>query len=1351
MSDRGGNTTRDVLLRVRVDNLSKAGFDQVSAAVKGLTSNIDAQVASASKAAISEAELTASIKKLKDAADGLTAIATLIDRFKNFDDVLAKAQATSDAARKKLDDYRASLEKSNDTSAKAEKTLTGLVAKYENAEKALRSQQSQLVDLSARLQKAGIDTNALSDAEARLRSVADETGAALNKLNDAKANYAQNARLAKEAAQAEREEREKGVAAAKAEAAALAAVNEKLAAEAAASQKSAEQYAANYSGMLASVQRFNAETRAAQRQRGNDTADATVAEVRAAQQAKLAANRAFYDAEIAQVQKFNQQTRELNRQRINDAANAAVEENRAAAFSFNSAQQAMRAKAVQPSPVQPSGQKPTTTADQAGIFGLRPYAVNNLAYQINDVVSGIASGQPIIQVFAQQIGQIGQLFPQFNAALIGALRLLPIIAPAIAGVAIAIGGLNRVLRENASNREFSAILTLNADGANYSAKSFTALRKEIRDLGVDWKDAGDVIKQGLAGGLVAGAIGDFAKAARDTSDVTGKKVPDAMQELVTAFTHGFDAVKRLNDQYNFLTGSQYRNIQALFDQGKGAQAQALAFDLYRTKIAAADKEAVSPFTEAMRRLSATWDNFLITIGKSEFISSLVDKLAGLIGIIDSAIEKIDKLIDKSRTIKSDLLDYALGPDDQASKDAKGATRAGRGIGTGSPSLEVQPQVVLDSEDLKQLVEVAREASKTLIEGQKAVITSGRADRASGTLNHPGGHAIDVKIVDQNGQTVTGFMGVDSTGRYTQFAAAMAQATNKLYPTRVSEFESGTQYGDQDSGHFGFRAGGARGSRGPIPGIQADNAQRLSRNQADVDKIIKDMRDADATANESAQRRLDFERKLKEFKDQGYLDEAANRGATAYADQQALVRQRERDAVARQIQIRNISAGSEELAIIQKGKDAREAAAKITQNEGELNRIQADAEAKARAELTQKKKEESELQAIDNQLAALARQNELKNVTDIEARVKGVANQYNAILANLAKFKKDFPNVDISGRITAVGEQKDQATQLATAQGYLDKLNSLQADRNALISTYNTLVEKGAVTLEEKETKIREAFERTSPAINQAAEEFSKFLLTADKIDKTKFDLFNAKLKEIQANAQYISPLMKSIKDAFENSFASGLSNAFETISASIGGVIAGTQKWKDVLSATRNAALTFFSDLLKAIGQAIIKYEALQIASSLGFGTSGGGGGILASLFGGGEAAAGSSIPASVAATGGLYHSGGVVGLPGAPTRPVAASWFAHAPRYHSGAIVGLAPDEQAAILRKHEEVLREDNPRHIMNINKSTGQGPINIRSILVQNEDAIPQAMANASGEKVIVATVMKNIATIRSAVRS
>src|SRR5690625_5705486 len=111
-------------------------------------------------------------------------------------------------------------------------------------------------------------------------------------------------------------------------------------------------------------------------------------------------------------------------------------------------------------------------------------------------------------------------------------------------------------------------------------------------------------------------------------------------------------------------------------------------------------------------------------------------------------------------------------------------------------------------------------------------------------------------------------------------------------------------------------------------------------------------------------------------------------------------------------------------------------------------------------------------------------------------------------------------------------------------------------------------------------------------------------------------------------------------------------------------------------SSLRETFLQFASDFLLKIAQTILQqaiFNALQNTTCL-------------------FPALGRGIVSAFQA-----HTGGVVGQ-GLQRVPVSQTLFAGAFRYHTGGIAGLAPNEVPAVLLKGEEVLTEDDPRHIRN-----------------------------------------------------
>lgn len=117
----------------------------------------------------------------------------------------------------------------------------------------------------------------------------------------------------------------------------------------------------------------------------------------------------------------------------------------------------------------------------------------------------------------------------------------------------------------------------------------------------------------------------------------------------------------------------------------------------------------------------------------------------------------------------------------------------------------------------------------------------------------------------------------------------------------------------------------------------------------------------------------------------------------------------------------------------------------------------------------------------------------------------------------------------------------------------------------------------------------------------------------------------------------------------------------------------------------------------------------------------------------------GKATAALTAAT--ANHSGGMAGA-GATSRKLPSLLFAGAPRYHSGGVAGLGADEVPAVLKKGEEVLTRNDPRHRYNGGMDTQGGREVVKTPIVAIGDrAVADALAGAAGEDVVLTHVRNN----------
>jgi hypothetical protein len=1388
MSDRG--TSRDVLLRVRVENLSTAGFKQVADGVKLITEALDAQIGAANRAEIKERELASSLTKLDQAARNLAGLDALIGRYKNFDTVLAQNEARVEATRKKLTDYRQSLEASSDTTAKAEGKLSGLVTAYEKAEAALTKQKAEYDRIGEALRKVGVDTANLAQAERDLNAVAEQTGQGRTKLSAALLDLTRNQRLAKEAAVAERAEQERLTTSLRAQADARA----KMASEGQrqyqdALRRNAESAAAqkrDYDEALAATRaRVDADRDAAAKRIAIER-DATVQRIQAAQK-ETREQIIARDAVLASVRKFNDETRALTRQRVAD-------ETAAARATVDAIRQAQRAQAAAPAATVPGATAAATgsargAAAPVGAFGLRPYELTNLGYQVNDVLTGLASGQGGIQILAQQGGQFFQIFGM------AALRWLPVVAVAVGAVTVGVEALTARLQTLSSNREFTALLTANKYAADQNVGSLTTLRKELRDLGVAWDDAGKAIRTALDANVRPDKLREVALAAQAMALVTGKTVPEAMKDLTTGISGGIEAFDRLVAVYPAIGAKNAEYIRGLFLAGKEQQAQIEILRLLGETYDKARKEKLSPFDEAVIKLRTSWNSFIDKLGESSAFNSVITNVTSLVDGLSKGIEAVDRFVSTldgpkvqaALKIISGYLSVITYPTRTAAGLVGSAVGAAAGymttpsVGTGAPGDPVTAPIpgaagrfstgslAVNTEELKTLVAILAAATSALPPGYRAEAIStfrpGATVRDTGMPSeHASGRAIDVRIVDDTGKPVPGSMAAGGPLYDMLDKAVVGIAAERGLPIAV-----GSTFSHKDAGHYsiGGREAATTSGRivpddgggvtsGPTAAAVAAGATALRNAERQLDLV--------RASSQAEEERIKREEILLRLQNEGIKGSEAqaiiDREIALFRDQKSKeTYQRDQDNAKQRIQD-----GVNAVAIEAAGSKAvADAVAAGRENYEELYAIRKRGEGEARADIQKRKQEQDQLDTAEKQVSELRRQNLNQNKSQLDQLTEAVNLRYDNEIKQLEKLRERSSTVDrerYDSLIKRTEVERAAALRQATFSSYEAAGKEALTTRQTLVQTYNALEAAGDITIAEKEKRTKEAFDLTGTAILGAASNLEKFLATAEglALPPEKIALLTAKVAEFRSQAQYVSPLFKEIKTAVEQSFSTGLTTAFNTVGEAMGGLVAGTKKFKDVIDATKQAAISFFAQLLKDIATAILKYEGLKLASSLfGIGGGGGGGGIgglLGGLFG--DSGGGLSLTsggtffgdaAGASAAGFIFHGGGVVGQTVVPRRPVQQSWFTNAPRYHSGQVVGLAPDEQAAILQRGEEILSRGSPRNIMN---GGGGSAVNIRSVLVMDEGQIPAAMASAHGERVIVQTLVRNAATIRGLVK-
>ena len=274
-----------------------------------------------------------------------------------------------------------------------------------------------------------------------------------------------------------------------------------------------------------------------------------------------------------------------------------------------------------------------------GPLGLRPFELQNLSYQINDVFTQIASGTPVMQVAAQQGGQFIQIFPKLGGAL---LRALPIIGMVTIALSPFITAMNRASSAASTLKDFDLLLTRSGEGASYQAARLADAAQALDEYDGSLKDAKAALTEFVGDSVAPEYLERFGKTALDVARVLKIDVADAAKQVSDAFTGNADAVLALDDQLNFLTDTEHAHIQKLRESKRDAEARTEAFAIFERRYGETADKMRGPWTRILNDFAAAWGHWVDSVNFINFdeargkIAQLMNDVARLMAMLPGA-------------------------------------------------------------------------------------------------------------------------------------------------------------------------------------------------------------------------------------------------------------------------------------------------------------------------------------------------------------------------------------------------------------------------------------------------------------------------------------------------------------------------------------------------------------------------------------------------------------------------------------------------------------------------------------------------------------------------------------------
>lgn len=214
-------------------------------------------------------------------------------------------------------------------------------------------------------------------------------------------------------------------------------------------------------------------------------------------------------------------------------------------------------------------------------------AMRMVPAQITDIVVSLASGQQPLTVLLQQGGQLKDMFGGVGTALKGVAQyVIGMINPYTLAAAAAAGLSAAWYQGQKEADEFRKTLIMSGNAVGTTADKMVNMSAQIRASGVATQGAAAAALNILvsSGKVGEASLQQFTSTALRMEQLVGKSVDSTAQDLSQLSKNPLDAAVKLNEQYGYLTASVYKQIKALEDQGKTAEAAKLAQETYMTSL-----------------------------------------------------------------------------------------------------------------------------------------------------------------------------------------------------------------------------------------------------------------------------------------------------------------------------------------------------------------------------------------------------------------------------------------------------------------------------------------------------------------------------------------------------------------------------------------------------------------------------------------------------------------------------------------------------------------------------------------------------------------------------------------------
>lgn len=294
-----------------------------------------------------------------------------------------------------------------------------------------------------------------------------------------------------------------------------------------------------------------------------------------------------------------------------------------------------------------AGDTGAAALDKLGISAKQTaFAMRQVPMQFTDIVVSLQGGQAPLTVLLQQGGQLKDLFGGIGPAaramggyVAGLVNPFTLSAAAAAVLGLA------YYEGSKEATAYSKAIILSGNAAGTTVGQMQAMATAVaKTTGATTGAAAEALAAVAGTGMIDGSqLDKLAATSVRIQRETGIAVKDTVAQFVELAKDPVDASAKLNEATNYLTKSVYDQIRALQDQGKTAQAAAVATSAYADAMTQRTGELQGNLGTLERAwcgitdtAKGAWDAML-NVGRAE---SLDDKMAGLQSKLAAAQQRL---------------------------------------------------------------------------------------------------------------------------------------------------------------------------------------------------------------------------------------------------------------------------------------------------------------------------------------------------------------------------------------------------------------------------------------------------------------------------------------------------------------------------------------------------------------------------------------------------------------------------------------------------------------------------------------------------------------------------------------